>query len=67
MGTLWRSEPMHLVQLFVQLEAAHATVDELGQLGVIQFLDVRTFSFLSPFFLSPSLSPRALYYYQPNF
>lgn len=40
MGSLWRSEPMQLVQLFVQIEAAHDTVDELGQLGVIQFRDV---------------------------
>jgi V-type H+-transporting ATPase subunit a len=31
---------MQLVQLFVQLEAAHETVDELGQLGVIQFRDL---------------------------
>jgi len=40
MGSLWRSEAMQLVQLFVQIEAAHATVDELGQLGVIQFRDL---------------------------
>jgi V-type H+-transporting ATPase subunit a len=31
---------MQLVQLFVQIEAAHDTVDELGQLGVIQFRDL---------------------------
>ena len=42
MGSLWRSEPMQLVQLFVQIEAAHYTVDELGQIGVVQFRDVRT-------------------------
>lgn len=40
MGSLWRSEHMQLVQLFVQIEAAHDTVDELGQLGVIQFRDL---------------------------
>lgn len=40
MGDLWRSEPMQLVQLFVQIEAARDTVDELGQLGVIEFRDV---------------------------
>jgi V-type H+-transporting ATPase subunit a len=40
MGSLFRSEPMQLVQLFVQVEAAHDTVDELGKLGVIQFKDV---------------------------
>lgn len=42
MGELFRSEEMTLVQLFVQIEAAHDTVDELGQLGLIQFRDVRT-------------------------
>lgn len=31
---------MQLVQLFVQIEAAHDTVDELGKLGVIQFKDL---------------------------
>eukprot|EP01113_Clastostelium_recurvatum_P000805 TRINITY_DN1035_c0_g1_i7.p1 TRINITY_DN1035_c0_g1~~TRINITY_DN1035_c0_g1_i7.p1 ORF type:complete len:835 (-),score=318.82 TRINITY_DN1035_c0_g1_i7:212-2716(-) len=40
MGHLWRSEPMQLVQLFVQIEAAHDTVDELGNLGLIQFRDL---------------------------
>lgn len=45
MGSLWRSQPMQLVQLFVQVEAAHETVDELGQLGVIQFRDVCSFCF----------------------
>ena len=29
------------MQLFIQYEAAHATVDELGKLGKIQFTDVR--------------------------
>jgi len=40
MGELWRSEPMQLVQLFVQIEAARDTVDELGNLGLIQFRDL---------------------------
>jgi len=40
MGTLLRSEEMQLVQLFVQIEAAHDTVDELGKLGLIQFRDL---------------------------
>lgn len=40
MGHLFRSEEMQLVQLFVQIEAAHDTVDELGKLGVIQFRDL---------------------------
>ncbi len=38
---LWRAEPMSLVQLFIQLDAAHDTVDELGKLGILQFRDVR--------------------------
>lgn len=32
---------MQLVQLFINLEAAHDTVDELGELGLVQFRDVR--------------------------
>lgn len=40
MGTLFRSQEMQLVQLFVQDEAAHDTVDELGKLGLIQFRDL---------------------------
>jgi len=31
---------MQLVQLYVQIEAAHDTVDELGQLGLVQFRDL---------------------------
>jgi V-type H+-transporting ATPase subunit a len=42
MGELFRSEEMTLVQLFVQIEAAHDTVDELGQLGLIQFRDLNS-------------------------
>jgi len=42
MGQLFRSEEMQLVQLFMSLEAARDTVDELGELGIIQFKDVRT-------------------------
>jgi len=40
MGTLFRSEEMQLVQLFIQVEAAHDTVDELGKLGSVQFRDL---------------------------
>lgn len=32
---------MNLVQLFVQSDAAHDTLHELGQIGAIQFKDVR--------------------------
>eukprot|EP01125_Pyxidicula_operculata_P007322 TRINITY_DN2492_c0_g1_i3.p1 TRINITY_DN2492_c0_g1~~TRINITY_DN2492_c0_g1_i3.p1 ORF type:complete len:866 (-),score=210.00 TRINITY_DN2492_c0_g1_i3:33-2630(-) len=40
MGELWRSQEMQLVQLYVQIEAAHDTVDELGHLGLVQFRDL---------------------------
>jgi len=50
-GHLFRSEAMQLVQLFVQIDAAHDTVDELGKLGLIQFKD-----------LNPDVSP-----FQRNF
>lgn len=32
---------MQLIQLYIQRDAAHDTVDELGELGNIQFHDVR--------------------------
>ena len=40
MGELLRSQSMQLVQLYIQVEAAHDTVDELGDLGTVQFRDV---------------------------
>ncbi|KAM7475053.1 hypothetical protein LguiB_022296 [Lonicera macranthoides] len=36
---LLRSEPMHLVQLIIPIEAAHLTAAYLGDLGLIQFKD----------------------------
>lgn len=42
MGSLFRSEQMTLCQLFLQSEAAYACVSELGELGLVQFRDVRT-------------------------
>lgn len=35
------SEQMSLVQLFIPTEMAHDTVAELGELGDVQFKDVR--------------------------
>jgi hypothetical protein len=35
-----RSEEMNMVQLFVQYDAAHDTIEELGNIGVLQFIDV---------------------------
>ena len=43
MGSLFRSEEVTLAQLFLQSEAAYATVRELGELGElggVQFRDV---------------------------
>eukprot|EP01125_Pyxidicula_operculata_P014204 TRINITY_DN4727_c0_g1_i1.p1 TRINITY_DN4727_c0_g1~~TRINITY_DN4727_c0_g1_i1.p1 ORF type:complete len:936 (+),score=239.74 TRINITY_DN4727_c0_g1_i1:48-2810(+) len=40
MGELLRSQEMELVQLILQVEAAHDTVDELGKLGCLQFNDL---------------------------
>ncbi|XP_065574356.1 V-type proton ATPase 116 kDa subunit a 1-like isoform X3 [Artemia franciscana] len=40
MGSLFRSEEMALYQLFLQSEAAYATVSELGELGLVQFEDL---------------------------
>jgi len=40
MGELWRSQEMQLVQFFIQSEAAHDTVDELGKLGLVEFRDL---------------------------
>eukprot|EP00894_Picocystis_sp_ML_P000264 jgi/Pico_ML_1/50781/g1929.t2 len=37
---LFRSEAMQLVQLIVPAEAAHETVEELGQIGLVQFKDL---------------------------
>jgi uncharacterized protein YlbG (UPF0298 family) len=37
---MWRSQEMHMVQLFVQTEAAHDTVDEMGKLGIVEFVDL---------------------------
>ncbi|KAH8978706.1 ATPase V0/A0 complex subunit [Lactarius akahatsu] len=38
--TLFRSEAMSLVQLFVPAEVAHDTVSELGELGNVEFKDL---------------------------
>lgn len=40
MASILRSKPMLLVQLYIQIEAAHDTIDELGKLGLVQFRDV---------------------------
>lgn len=37
---LFRSEEMQLVQLIVPVEAAHDTVSDLGEVGLMQFRDL---------------------------
>ena len=37
---LWRSEDMVMIQMHMQREAAHDTILKLGQLGMVQFLDL---------------------------
>ncbi|KAG9441792.1 hypothetical protein H6P81_017646 [Aristolochia fimbriata] len=37
---LFRSEPMHLVQLIIPMESAHRTISYLGNIGLIQFKDL---------------------------
>lgn len=39
-GTLFRSEDMVLVRLYFDRAAAHDTIDELGELGLVQFKDL---------------------------
>lgn len=38
--TFFRSETIALCQLFIQPEAAYASVSELGESGTVQFRDV---------------------------
>ena len=39
-GDMWRSQHMQLVQMIVQNDAAHAVVNKLGQVGLLQFRDL---------------------------
>jgi len=44
MGSMFRSEEMALCQLFIQPEAAYASVATMGEAGVVQFRDVSSTS-----------------------
>lgn len=46
MGELYRSESMAKCQLFLQTEAAYACVAEMGELGLVQFRDVKLITFI---------------------
>ncbi|XP_055384766.1 V-type proton ATPase 116 kDa subunit a 1-like [Condylostylus longicornis] len=40
MGSMFRSEQMALCQMFIQPEAAYASLSELGEIGIAQFRDL---------------------------
>lgn len=40
MGSLFRSEPMVMAQLFLQPDSAYNCLSELGEIGLVQFQDV---------------------------
>jgi len=40
MGSLWRSQEMELIQMIVQNDAAHAIIETLGNLGIVEFRDL---------------------------
>lgn len=48
MGSLFRSEEVCLVQLFLQSGSAYNCVSELGELGLVEFRDVSQI-IVSPF------------------
>jgi vacuolar-type H+-ATPase subunit I/STV1 len=41
MASLFRSEDMQLLQIFIQADVAIDALKELGELGILQFKDVR--------------------------
>lgn len=44
-ASLFRSEEMSLIQLYIPAEVAQPCVAELGELGKVQFRDVRVSAF----------------------
>ena len=42
MGSVFRSEEMCLVQLFLQSGSAYDCISELGEMGLVEFRDVST-------------------------
>lgn len=49
-GSLFRSEEMTLLQFYIPYEIAQVTVAELGELGCVEFRDVRLLLFIILFF-----------------
>lgn len=42
MSTIYRSEEMSLCQLFLQPDTAYSCIAQLGELGIVQFRDVKS-------------------------
>lgn len=59
MGTLFRSEEVCLVQLFLQSGSAYNCVSELGELGLVEFRDVSNSQFSVSYCLGHSGFPYA--------
>lgn len=51
MGSIFRSEEVCLVQLFLQSGSAYNCVSELGELGLVEFRDVSLLNPLCSFLL----------------
>lgn len=48
MGSMFRSEEVCLVQLFLQSGSAYNCVSELGELGLVEFRDVSNLNSYKP-------------------
>lgn len=51
MGSLFRSEEVCLAQLFLQSGSAYECISELGELGLVEFRDVRTLYHITQHFI----------------
>ena len=63
MAKWFRSEPMEYISIIMNEDAAHDCLADLGNLGVIQFTDVRRNTALSLSFLSIILLDANVLYY----
>uniref|UniRef100_A0A671L828 V-type proton ATPase subunit a n=1 Tax=Sinocyclocheilus anshuiensis TaxID=1608454 RepID=A0A671L828_9TELE len=61
MGSLFRSEEVCLVQIFLQSGSAYNCVSELGELGIVEFRDVRELILEKPFFCCLRVLCKCLY------
>lgn len=67
MGSMFRSEEVCLVQLFLQSGSAYNCVSELGELGLVEFRDVSNLNSYKPLLVILILSnAQGFIYLQPN-